>query len=292
MAYAQIKDLKHPTVEDYRRLQKFLSKGKRPLLSRLGDMEKRVRGFVLVGKSTDPLPYEGKIAVNCGEEERENCLLIYTSYNSAFRKGLERLIEHVAQSDFKGHILYRVGGWPNTEEGDLSLAHVPYAFKPCFFKQAQRLGYKRALWLDTSILPLVSLNQVFTKIQERGYFITGVGLMLEPYMHEEAAQAFGVTIEECKGIPSCSAAVFGADFTQEKGAILIDEWYKAARDPNAFFSPRSDQNALSLIMKRQNCPYLGPPCAVIEKGQPQSEGALFLIDRSLVHAKYKKSKDT
>ncbi|HNA61599.1 MAG TPA: hypothetical protein PKW79_00780 [Rhabdochlamydiaceae bacterium] len=102
--------------------------------------------------------------------------------NKSFPKGLRRLVEAIAKSDFKGHILYQVGGWPNVEAGDLSLVDVPYAFKVSFFREAKRLGYQRALWLDTSILPVVSLNQIFAMIEEDGYFVMGNNWMLQPFM--------------------------------------------------------------------------------------------------------------
>lgn len=76
--------------------------------------------------------------------------------------------------------------------GSLSLAHVPYAFKASFFKEAQAKGFKRALWLDTAILPVVSLNTIFNMIQETGYFSMANSHNIGPYMTSPAIQAFGI----------------------------------------------------------------------------------------------------
>lgn len=282
IAYGQVRDIYHPRNQDYQSLQKFLDKGRRSKLARLNDMEKRVRNFCLIGKKADEVPQYGKVAVNCQDNEKENCLLVYASFNKAYSEGLKKLVDFVSKSDFKGHILYRIGGWPNVEEGDLKLAHVPYAFKPCFFKEAQRLGYKRALWLDTSITPVASLNQIFEEISSKGYFTLGNGQMVAPSMNSQAAAALQTTLTECEKIPSCSAGLFGVDFSNETAAHVMDRWYQAARDPDAFFSARSDQNALSIILYQEGCQKWPPTSALVEAHQPLSENTLFIIDRGFV----------
>ena len=47
------------------------------------------------------------------------------------------LVYLLSQSDYKSHILFQLGGWPNTEGGSLVLAHVPYVFKASILKEAQ-----------------------------------------------------------------------------------------------------------------------------------------------------------
>jgi hypothetical protein len=57
-------------------------------------------------------------------------------------------------------------------------------------------------------------------------------------------------LEEASSLLSCSAAFFGIDLTNEKVAKLIDDWYAAAKHPHAFYSARSDQTALSLLLHK------------------------------------------
>lgn len=282
IAYGQVRDIYHPKNEDYQALQKFLSKGKRPALARLDDFQKRMRHFCIIGTKPEEMPQCGKITVNCSEDDKENCLLVYASFNKSYPKGLRKLVNFVAKSDFKGHILYRIGGWPNVEEGDLKLAHVPYAFKPCFFREAQALGYQRVLWLDTSILPLVSLNHIFETIAAKGYFTLGNGHHVGPFMNEKAAAALKTTLGECFKIPSCSAGLFGVDFSNEKAAHAVARWYQAANDPDAYFSARAEQNALSVILYQEGLQELAPAETLVNTGQPVSTMTLFKIDRGFV----------
>lgn len=271
------------TEQDFKRVQKFLSRGKRPELKLLGDMEKRIRKFRIIGDKPDEMPEQGTVPVNCSADERENCLIVYASLNKGFPLGVKRLVNYVKNSDFKGHILYRIGGWPNVEEGDLKLAHVPYAFKPCFFREAKRLGYQRALWLDASILPRVSLNSIFDEIQRKGYFVMGGSGAIAPFMNEQAARDLNVTLDECSAIPSCSAGLFGVDFTNETASKSIDLWYQAAKAPYAFFSPRSDQNALSVILHHLGMRDFVSIETLAETHREIPKGALFIIDRGFVH---------
>ncbi len=282
VAYGQVRDIYNPRNQDYKSIQKFLYEGRGRALARMGDMQKRQRNFCIIGQTEDETPQHGKVAVNCKEDDKENCLLVYASYNKAYPQGLKRLVDYVSKSDFKGHILYRIGGWPNAEEGDLTLAHVPYAFKPCFFREARRLGYKRVLWLDASILPVVSLNRIFDDIALKGYFAMGNGQVVGTFMNDQAAAGLGVSMEECSKIPSCSAGLFGVDFSNEKAAHVISLWYQAARHPDAFFSARSDQSALSVILYQQGMQQWAPSGVLVEAHQPLAEGTLFQIDRGFV----------
>ena len=280
--YSFIHDLYHPDLNDYHFLQKYLNKGKRDSLKALGDMEERTRNLRLVSKKSG-IPQSGVLHINTSGEDREQCLIVYASYNQSYPLGLRRLIEHVSKSDFKGHILYKIGGWPNVEEGDLKLAHVPYAFKPCFFREAKRLGYKRVLWLDTSVLPVVSLNTIFSSIEKNGYFAVANGFKIGPFMNLQAAQALGVSLEECNDIPSCSAGLFGVDFSTEKGDLLIQRWYEKAQDPHAFFSPRSDQNVLSVLIYQLKLAEMTPHETMVNEVSLRKDDTLFIVDRTYVH---------
>jgi hypothetical protein len=285
IAYGQVRDIYNPSNEDYATIQKFLTKGRRPALAKFGDLQKRVKNFCIIGPTEKETPRSGIIAVNCSEDDKENCLLVYASFNKSYPKGLERLVDAVAKSDFKGHILYRIGGWPNVEEGDLKLAHVPYAFKPCFFREAKRLGYKRALWLDTSVMPVVSLNQIFETIKSKGYFAIGNGQFIGPLMNKEAASSLGATLEECAKIPSISSGLFGVDFSKEKANLAVLKWYQAARDVTPFFSPRSDQNVVSILLYQLDMREWAPKTVLAEGSEPLSETTLFTLDRGFVYGK-------
>lgn len=278
---SRVADLYHPTLKDYQVIQKLIEKGNSPFIEGLGDFRPRCQ-IKMVGKSKNDIPRQGVVAVNCAETEKENCVILYATYNKNYAGGLKRLVEHIARSDYKGHILYRIGGFPNTEAGDFALAHVPYAFKVCFFREAQRLGYKRALWLDTSMIPLVSLNTFFEEIQEQGYLVMGNHFMVGPFFNEKAAPFFKISYQETFQIPSCSSGIFGLDFSHLTALQALSLWYEAAKDPSAYYSARPDQNALSLILYSLGMKNWLSIDTLAHGKENIHEGSLFLIERDFV----------
>lgn len=250
--YQHIQDIYHPTLQDYYLIQDYLTHGKREGLELLEDTERLQRTMKIIGTEPHEIPQSGVISVNSSLEERENCLVLYASFNLHYPEGLKRLIELVKHSDFVGHIIYHIGGWPDLEGGSLTLAHVPFAFKICCIKEAQRLGYKRVLWLDTSIVPRVSLNSIFERIEKKGYFTVGNYHSVGQYCNAQAAAYFNFTPQETARIQSVQAGFLGVNFTHENGKNIVDSLYRAAQDKHAFYSARSDQNALSLILRQLN----------------------------------------
>lgn len=283
--FREIKDIYHPTIEDYKRIQNYLTYGERNEIRLLQDAnyEYVARAFKIIGDTPEEMPRSEVIPVNCKEDEKENCILIYASFNRNYPKSLERLVNYIKNSDFKGHVLYRCGGWPNVEGGSLLLAHVPYAFKPSYFKEAERLGYKRIFWLDTALLPLVNLNFIFDSISRKGYFVMGNTHMLGPYINEKVPAVFGITREATYQIPSCSAGLFGVDLTNPKGKEILDRWYNAACSEGAFFSSRPEQNALSIILYQMGIQDFVPITQLPHSKVEIKSDSLFLLDRGFAH---------
>ncbi|HSX13422.1 MAG TPA: hypothetical protein VLE96_03270 [Chlamydiales bacterium] len=282
LLYAQIRDTLHPTLEDYRLIQDYLKNGVREGLEDLGDTEYRMRNLKIIGDGPDEVPQSGLIPVNCDMDDKENCLILYASFNWHYPDGLKRVIKMAQESDFKGHILYRIGGWPNVEGGSLTLAHVPYAYKVCLFKEAQRLGYKRVLWLDTSIVPLVSLNTIFQMIKEKGYFAFANSHSVGPYTNNPSCAYFGITRRKSQKITSCMSGMFGVDLTQDIGKNLIDSWYLAAQDKKAFYTSRPDQNSLSILLDLLGAKELVEIERVAWLKEMINSDTLFVIDRGFV----------
>lgn len=281
--YAHIDDICAPSELELNILQEKILQEYRPILDQMPETGYILKEFKFLSDNPEEKPEYRRLILHSSEEERENCIIIFSSFNQRYPLGVKRLVQTIINSDYKGHLYYQIGGWPNIENGDLKLLHVPFGFKPCFFKEMQLLGYKRVLWLDSSILPApgISLNTIFNMIQRIGFFIQANDHTIEKYMNDESAKAFGITIEDSKHIMSCSAAIIGFDFTNPLACRLFDAWYTAAHHPFAFFSDRSDQNALSILIHQMELSHDLIPRKLLGSLQ-QPYGNLFLMDRSLV----------
>lgn len=280
--YDEIEDLCHPTIADLQKIQDYLLHAERPDLKNLVDKEFIPRTFKFIGKTEKEQPAYYWSAVNSNQEERENCIVIYSSFNERYPRGALRLYRMICSSSFKGHVHCRIGGWPDIENGSLVLAHVPFAFKVCFIKEMQRKGYKRVLWMDASLLPYLDLNRVFEMVKQRGYLIQKNSHRFHfPYMNVETAEALGYSFDEASSLLSCAAHFLAVDLTFENVVDLIDDWYKAAHDPAAFYSARSDQTALSLLLHKKGMTDWLEYTATGSPGRPFPD-SLFLIDREYV----------
>jgi len=281
--YKHIGAIRHPTAADYRTIQNHLHKGKRPLLHHLKDCTSKARHVRLIGRRLHEVPQYGRVVVNVAEEDRDCCLLLYASYNKNYPAALYRLLERIKASDYRGHILFRIGGWPNAEEGDLLLSRVPYAFKVCFFREAERLGYKKAFWLDTSVVPLISLNDCFARIAERGYLAVGNVHTVGPFFNKVAAKALKISLEESFSIPSISAGILGFDFSHALAQEALHRWYIAAKETPAFFSARPEQNALSVIFYTLGMTDWIPVQRMAQNMALIEPDSLFVLDRHFAY---------
>jgi hypothetical protein len=281
--YNDIRDIRDPTLAELSVLQERLLHIQRPILKKLEGIEFISREFKLLSDIPSELPESGHHIVNTNAADHQNCIIIYSSFNQRYPQGVRRLVDAIIHSDYKGHVYYQIGSWPNIEDGDLCLAHVPFAFKPCFLKKMQKKGYQKVLWLDSSLLPVpgVSLNLIFDMIERLGMFIQAGDHTIGQFMNEEAAAAFGLTLEQAAPILSCSAAFIGVDFTKPRITTLVDAWYRAAKHPHAFFSARADQNALSILIHQ-----LGLGADMLPRKLIGSidyyTGSFFIMDREYV----------
>ena len=281
--YKELSSLTNPTESDWRKLQFYLAYGERSNIALLKDYESNARHFRLFGDAEDERPQEGLEYVNCDEDQRENCFIIYSSFNKNYPRGLKRLVNHLKNSDFKGHILWKLGGWPDLDGGSLKLAHVPYAFKVSMFREAQKKGYKKVLWLDTAFLPVGSINSLFDIIEQQGYFAVQNSHTIGPWMNGLASSAFALSLDEVQDIISCCGGAIGVDFRTFTGQRIIDSWYQAAENRIAFFSPRSDQNALSILLHTQGLHNLEPHSHIAHSLAQVNDTSILVLDRSFVN---------
>lgn len=260
--YLKISNLLNPSAEDYRILQNYLLNGERPYLDWLNRYiqnprdgfryDIRVRDFRLLKEDEDSI-FE-KVYFYKSPHDRDLCIISYASFNSWYPDRIKKLKDHLQKVEFQGHYLYRIGGWPNVEEGSLLLAHVPYAFKLCMFKEALSYGYRKIVWLDSSFMPLQDLSSLFKMIGEKGYLIVSDSNKFSNYINEKVLEYFNLSFNDSHNVEAIAAGIIGFDFTNENARKIFDTWYTAAWELDGFLSSRPEQNALAAILYKLNLP--------------------------------------
>lgn len=224
--YAQVADITDPTDEDYKLIQDYISNGTIPYMNRIIDWRRQhyARDFILYN-GTNKIVRKFNF-MNCKKKDRENCIVLYASFTGDYKKKLKQLVKEIKKSDYIGHILYYYGGWPNIEEGDLCLSHVPNAFRISSIREAKRLGFKRVLWLDCDVTPVISLNTIFDRIEQNGIFA-----YLMPYSlralcpRGEHITAFNLTLEQANNSFTIHTSILGLNLEDHRALAFIAHWH-------------------------------------------------------------------
>lgn len=289
--YSKVSDIRHPSMKELRMIQNYIKYGKRSYLKWLNTFYPEIEGdnfrYDLRARKMNLLHPKSskmvlnKVNINTSSNNKETCIILYASYNPEhhYQSKINDLIKQLHNVGFKGHLLYRHGGWPDIEGGSLKLAHVPYAFKACMFREAFRLGYKKVVWFDASIKPLRDFSVVFDMLDSDGYFLISLdGWNLRSRGSEKLRKFYDLSIEDELNITTIVGGIVGINFASKTGVEIFNSWYKAAEDLVPYLSPRPDQNVLSVIchlMKLKPSKSLGDVCAIY-KNEIQ-ENHLFFI---------------
>ncbi len=232
--WSSIADINAPTLSEYRLIENYLRHCRRPYLNDLeplitsSNRQKSafLRNMALTGPENE-MPLFEKYSFNVTDETNSRCILLYASFNGIYPKKVRTILDEIKESGYSGHVLVRIGGFPNTPNGGLRLCHVPYAFKVAFLQEASLLGYKELLWLDSSMHPLTDLKIIFSHIKKRGYFFTYVATLRQTESSHlpAAAKCLGVSPEQYDNIYHLSSALVGLNMNNPKAIDLLSTWY-------------------------------------------------------------------
>jgi hypothetical protein len=251
-----LKNWYHPDIEDYKILQNYLTFSPRPELRYLNYpgtewREKRMRDFRLIVEGETP-KFE-ILYLNNNPSGKKNCIVTYISFNDRYVKNLNSLIEQLKNIGFDGHFIFRIGGWPYTEEGSLEFFDVPYAFKIFSILEAKKLGYENCLWLDACFLPLKKLDPIFEHIAEHGvFFVSDLNYSMKNHIQEFATEAFDMSLSDfLQKITTVSSFCVGLDLTSKRGANLLDSWHEMVKDKKlGFLSFIPEMAALCILIDK------------------------------------------
>ncbi len=258
---SMIDDLNYPTLQEYRLIENYLVSGKRPYLDLLRTSDvfeiyrsrmKSIANFKLIGPSDQPPVFEHHLF---NEPDARRCILLYSSSHGIYPAKARQLIEEIKTSGYRGHVLLRIGGFPNTQNGGLKICDVPYSFKVAFLREAKLLGFDEALWIDLAIHPLDSWETPFSEIKKTGYFFTTVGTLADNASSHlaKAAAALGISPDLYDRIPHVSSSMIGMNMNHPKAALLLESWYSATEKGFPCMTWWPEELSLSVAAWRLGC---------------------------------------
>ena len=261
--WSSIQDINHPTLEEYQRIDRYLAAGARPYLDRLRTADpfcpSRMQSILNFRLVSHQMPIFEQSDFNLTDSTSGRCILLYSSSNGIYPEKARKLLWEIGQSGYSGHVLLRIGGFPNTQFGGLNICHVPYAFKVAFLQEAKHLGFTEVLWLDLAIHPLADFETIFWAIEQQGFFFTEVGTLQgnRPTHLLQAAEELHITLDLYSEISHISSSMIGLNMENSKALQLLDRWYSAAEQAYPFMTWWPEELSLSVIAWRIGCPPFG-----------------------------------
>lgn len=160
---------------------------------------------------------------------------------------------------------------------------IPYGFKVSAIEYAKESGYESVLWLDSSVVPIASLDPVWEHIEREGYwFSQNYDYTVGQFCTDEALAIMQYTREEAQKIPLVIATAFGLDLRSSAG-LQFFSWWKEYMLVGVFNGPRDthrhDQTAASVVCHRLEMNLTQPPKFIVEDFQAPTEETVFTICR-------------
>lgn len=152
-----------------------------------------------------------------------------------FSEGLRRIQGDLKSLGFPGDVLL----WDQTyPDGSPTQSDAHGAFKPFCFKEAFRLGYDVAIWMDASIRIIRKIDPLVSIINREGYLIFEESHSLGQFCKDDALEPLGVGREESFSLPCCWSCVLGLDRRNESAMLFLNEWIARAADGITFAGPK------------------------------------------------------
>ena len=197
--------------------------------------------------------------------EGARCLVTAAFGGPGHRRGQKRLLESLGEVGYCGHKHVWCDEFP---PGCPPHGEVPYAFKTHMLALAAGQGHNILLWCDASVWFVRTLNLLFDKIEDQGYYVAEVvdGHKLGTWCSDAALKAVGFSRDEAMDVPLVYGGLYGYDLRTDIGTAIsalmvkhamngafVGDWTnerkQASGDPRCR-GHRHDQSVLSAVAFR------------------------------------------
>lgn len=174
---------------------------------------------------------------------RTSRAVVNVSFGGYYQHAQRRLARTVAQLDPETSLRLYDGipsNWPSHTD-------KPYSFKAFALKEAAE-QYDLVLWCDSSIMAIRSMEPLWRRIEHTGYFLVYGGPSSYIWTADSAYPDLfkGMPIEEARTlnrkIPYIVGGIIGLNVRSKIGSQFLDEYYRLAKDTNAFRGPWANLN--------------------------------------------------
>lgn len=229
--FSSISDLTSPTDEEYIAIETYIQ-SYTPNSSYFRDWKQRPQqvSFKLLDNTVESITHT-IIPVKTLSSIKENCIYIYSDMTSEHCSWANDLVTKIQLSDFIGHIILQKGGWPNIDAGDIIYSFIPKAAKLCALREAKRLGYKKALYIERELSPTLLYTTVFLTIANESIYGYKTPLSLTQLFYgKEYISIFNLPERSACRYYTLNTDIFGVDLENENIISFLDDWENIAQN--------------------------------------------------------------
>lgn len=154
----------------------------------------------------------------------KNCIISFANSNGYYMDRLARLSNSL-KNNFDGDFIAWVG---DKSLGSEPHEQNPYNFKIHAFNKAKEAGYKKIMWLDTSVFAVNKVDRIFYDIDNNGFAFQIAGHWLGNWASQESLGYHGINRDEAMGMQCIgNAGLLGLDFSKQKPNEFFEEWTRS-----------------------------------------------------------------
>lgn len=180
----------------------------------------------------------------------KNAIVSFANSRGNYVKGLERLHESL-RNNFDGDFVGFVG---ESAVGSPLHSENPYAFKVHCFKKMLDQGYRKILYLDSSVFAIKNVQPCFDEIEKDGFLFQEAGHILNRWCNRVTLNYFGITEEQAEiMIMIGNAGMLGLDFDNHKAVQFFERWEASMNDgffKGSWDDHRHDMSCSSAIINK------------------------------------------
>lgn len=126
----------------------------------------------------------------------------------------------------------------------------PFAFKFFCINECFKQGFKKILWLDSSVIIKSDINDIIQLLETQGYFFIQNSHSVGEYCHDQALITLKITREESFNIPCLQGTNFGLNLNLSVCRDFLNQLLTLSCDGVTFPGPHNNKNKLASIDNR------------------------------------------
>lgn len=197
-----------------------------------------------------------------------NCIISFANSRGNYYKALDRL-ENSLHGRFDGHF---IGYREESSIGAPPHLYNPYAFKIHAFRAALKAGFKKILYLDSSVFAIKDVQPSFDIIERDGYLMQEAGHYIRNWCNEACLKFYRLTREGLGNqLMYGNAGMLGLDFDNYRAKEFFFQWslgMEAGLFKGEWSNHRHDMTVGSIIANRLGMKYQSGD-QILQYGAPE-----------------------